>query len=308
MKRRTAIIAANDVPSIVSDEFLRRAFETAGIVLSPTFDFQRFAWSARQILCACIRDLGEPSGAQQRRSLRNLYEASERAYKSRRDKAFLEVARGLELLDREFPRLRRDLSSHACPLPTPGALRDPSRREQANMLVGGLCVRGCRIENGKVRVEFRFAAGRGRPREHAETLFVNWLRSAFLNAGGEAPRTTRKYSSRHHDERYNSFVALAQRLLDLILGEGGANAIERLNRSHAPRAKRPDRDARKIRAALERSGGSAPRSKLVKLLRGKDRFNRAMESLGSKVESTVHEGTGGRPMQTFQLARGRRRR
>jgi hypothetical protein len=225
MAKHRRIIAPDDVPTVFDDDCIRGLAKLGK--LPANADFEKFAAGIREAARIFAGDARVPTDNELRREIEALWKASDRQC----------YAKAAELLEALSPRARATLSpgkngaalvEHKrnldLELPSPDALRDPARRDDALAAIGRISALGGRYvlappSKGPGRHRHLFApeppqgqrtqwrpvfyapdARRNFQKRAPERDFVMWLRLAWTEATGESPsRTARRAEESYRD-------------------------------------------------------------------------------------------------------------
>jgi hypothetical protein len=246
--KRKSAITADQIPHIFDNACIEGLARIGK--LPPRANRQRFAVGVREAARIYTAEIREPNDNEVRAEIEKLHRAAKR-----RD--FEELATLLEKLSSrarsllkydewtrvrlsadnlESPRSRRRISTRRrhVTLPSPEALQDKRRRDEACARVVKLCQYGGRWIEGRKRPSGKRSATwrpylrapkpqRHFPKREAELTFVMWLRIAWVEATDkEAPRTT-------DPRRPGPFARMVKECLRLV-GSPHADAVGLLNK------------------------------------------------------------------------------
>ncbi len=245
--KRKSAITADQIPRKFDDSCIE---DLARFAKLPSHaNRQRFADGIRDAARAYATEIREPNDNEVRAEIESLYRAAERGNfeelaillekLSSRARSLLKydhwttVKLSADKPDSPPSRHRISARRRSVTLPSPEALRDEDRRDEACTIVVKLCrygggwVEGRKRASGKPSWTWRPYLRAPKPQRHfpkreAERTLVMWLRIAWLEATGkEAPLTT-------DPRRPGPFARMVQECLRL-LGAAHADAVGLLN-------------------------------------------------------------------------------
>jgi hypothetical protein len=253
-------VTADQIPHIFDDACIE---DLASIgKLPPQANRPRFAVGVREAARIYTTEIREPNDNEARAEIEKLHRAAKRRdfeelatlllKLSSRVRSLLKYDEWtrvkLSAVDRYLSRSRHRMSGQqrSVTLPSPEALRDEHRRDEACARVVKLCQYGGRWIEGRKRPSGKRSATwrpylrapkpqRHFPKREAELTFVIWLRIAWVEATGkEAPRTT-------DPRRPGPFARMVKECLRLV-GAAHADAVgllNKLNQVHHEMTRRP---------------------------------------------------------------------
>jgi hypothetical protein len=232
LRKSRSIITYEDVSIVFNDACVAKLAETAK--LPPGANMDAFAKGIREAARIFVRDARGPNANALHDEIAELQCAADR-------RLYDQTA---ALMERLSPRARAMLAERGARpnlgirLPSPNAIRDPERSEDACATIARLCGIGGKWVEGRRRPGGQRSRPTWRPLLHApdkqrrfakreaERDFVMWLSIAWLDATGAQPSRTARHPDASRD--VGPFARFVRKCLRLV-GAGDANVVELLN-------------------------------------------------------------------------------
>jgi hypothetical protein len=246
-KQARAIIREEEVPDVFD---AARIEELAKIAKLPaTTDLARLGEKIREAARIFVRDARIPNVNQLNDEIAALCKVVD-PYPNPLDARPMDWEGMAVALEKLSPEARKMLGRRGArrrvpfELPPPGALRDPTQRDDARWVIVTLVSQGAILVEGRSRGAGKRSGPISRPllyappkkpnppRRVAERAFVMWLSLAYCEVTDAPPSRT----ARHSDEgrELGPFARLAHECLRLV-GAAGADVVELINYLHRHR-------------------------------------------------------------------------